>query len=149
MDELFTSNDFASGGSMFRFPSWESLMSILMSIVITVLIMWFALMPMYSAKKSGFTEKFQYLGASNNVIRDDTGFPHTSSLDEIYRSKQEHLVESGRYPNIYHSDSALDLSTQLALQNTVSAAASVAPKSSFTERMTPEEKIRREQASHK
>lgn len=93
---------------------------LLMFVVLILVVIMYSYDPntpkLWKNKKEGL----QYLGASTNVVRDDTGFPNADSLAEKARKDNytERLVEAGRYPNQYvPSFTENDLATTLALQN--------------------------------
>ncbi len=95
----------------------------------------------YSTTKSSFSQKegLQYLGASTNVVRDDTGWPSTLSPDEKLMVAQNNAI------------------TNLATAPMAAAPSMGAPvKSSFTmpqkavhkKLETPEDKLLAKQAGH-
>jgi hypothetical protein len=72
-------------------------------VIYAAVVMWPQMVIIWnSAKKSGFTQKegLQYLGASTNVTRDDTGWPTTDSLAEAaMRAQNQATAELSTKPS--------------------------------------------------
>lgn len=81
--------------------------------------------------KSNFSQKegLQYLGASTNVTRDDTGWPGTDSLAESAWKAQEAATNMAAAP--------------------ATKATFVVPRESMTAKLTPEEELMKQQGARK
>lgn len=162
MEELFTGGEYYGAGRTedmvagVKTPSfWVGMLVGLVVALIVCFILWWTKAGVF---KGRFTQR-EGLYAGIRSMRDDTGFPSVDSLAEAAR-KREQLIESGREPNLYNAD-PIDLGTQLAIrtqlaskdqENTETAALAAAMqanaaagKAKYTERMSPEDEIRKQQ----